>query len=76
MGDCCGHGHWGQCGWGYESPVYDPGQGYRYARPPRRGWRPAEGDLEGYVRDLEDQLRAVRADLETLRRTREPAGTA
>jgi hypothetical protein len=72
-GPGCGHGYWyghGPGNW----HGYGPGYGYGYAAGygpgfawGSRRWRPRAEDLEGYVRDLEEELAAVRAELEHLR---------
>jgi hypothetical protein len=65
----CGHGpwhHWGPgCGYG-PGYGYGPGFGPGVARGPRRRRARVE-DLEDYLGDLEDEVAAVRAELEELK---------
>ncbi len=75
MSGCGGHGPWhhGGCGCGAQAGWGGYGSaGPGYGRSLRRTWRPAESDLEDYIRDLEDEVRAVRSDLEQMRRSRQP----
>ncbi len=60
----CGHG----CGHGYGPPRRDPADPW-HGYGPRRSSRLRErDDLEEYLAELEDEVRAVRADLDDLRR--------
>lgn len=70
----CGHGpwhHWGPgqgygYGPGYGPGGYGPGFGPGIGRGPRRRRARAE-DLEEYLGDLEDEVAAVRAELEEMK---------
>ncbi|HLI14548.1 MAG TPA: hypothetical protein VKV23_00660 [Acidimicrobiales bacterium] len=68
MGCWCGHRPWHR--WGPPWYGYGPGPGFGYgpgfARGPRRRRTRAE-ELEAYVRDLEEELATVKAELEDLR---------
>jgi hypothetical protein len=67
MACCCGHGPWHRCGGPGYWPGYGPGYyGPELARSPRRRHARAE-ELEDYLGELEDELAAVRAELEELR---------
>ena len=73
---CGGPGHhWGPGhGYGYGPGVgYGPGYGPGVVHRPRRRRTPVE-DLEEYLQYLEDEVAAVRAELEEAKERRTPEG--
>lgn len=70
---CCGHGswrhHWGPRHHGY---MYEPEYGYGpgrepgFMRGPRRRRSRVE-ELEGYLKDLEEEVSDIKGELEELR---------
>ena len=60
----CGHG----CGHGYPPPRRDPADPWHGCGPRHSSRLLETDDLEGYLAGLEDKVRAVRADLDDLRR--------
>ena len=75
MGCLCGHGLWHRfgpersCRYGYGyGPRYLHGYGSEFMQGPRRR-RIRTEELEEYLSDLEEEIAAVKAELEELRKS-------
>lgn len=64
MGCCHWHGPWCHGGHGYPPPDYYGPPAYGPRRRRRGRWASDDEDLEAYLADLEDEIAAVRRDLE------------
>lgn len=66
---CCPHCHWHACGYPYAAPPTAPSAYYPPPEPPARAGRTREVELTALVQNLQEELGAVRRELDELRRT-------